>query len=180
MSDTKVFIELQIKDFPAGKKIKCHFWLKGEGYSKTYIEKYIKENLSLDEYYKNYVIHDIKVFNPITTNTRKSTDNYGVITMDIITILFSKDTKKEEEKKNLRTLKLSDYKTEDIEYLNKKIHIELLMRKYNFNDDEYKFYIANKDEVNIENVKEIYKKCSGDIFKLRKNKIRENITNIIK
>ncbi len=178
MSDTKVFIEIQIKDFPAGKKIRCHFWLKGEGYSKADMEKYVKENLSLYEYYKDCVIHDIKVFNPITTNTRKPTDEYGVVTMDVITVLFSKETKKEDDKKNLRTLKLSDYKTEDIEYLNKKIYNELLMRRYDLNENEYNFYNINKDEVKIEDVKEVYKNCGGDIYKLRKNKIRDRISNM--
>ena len=173
--DTKVFLEIQTKGYPAGKKIKCHFWLEGH-IIRSKVDDYIKNSLVLSDTYKDYIVHEIKVFNLYITNTKKEDEDFGFLMLDSVTNAVG-ETK--EKKKDVRKIDFKDYTDADIEYVKKKMGEELIMRKYNLIKEEFDFYKDNCQEINIEDVKEVYKKCDGDIYKLRKEKIRENIKDIL-
>ncbi len=179
--DTKSFIEIRLKDYPVGRKLRCILWLEGM-YEKDQVEEYIKSNMVLINQFKDAVIHEVKVFNSILTNCRKEEEKYGeLILISVITNYTASNKKKESEKKvDINSLKLHNYSVKEITKLKEKIDDELIMREYHLSDREYEFYKNNNDEVTLNSVKEIYEKCDGDIFKLRKERIRENISNLLK
>ena len=175
--NTKVFAEIQLKDYPTGKNIKCHFWLENN-VTKEEAYNYVKNSLILSESYKDCVVHEIKIFNLLITNNKTSDENFGDIVLDSITNSYQSVVKKDK-KVDIKDLNLKDYSESDIEYIRKKMAEELIMRRHNLLLTEFNFYKDNQKEINIEDTKEIYKKYNGDIYKLRKEKIRENLKNMI-
>lgn len=180
--DTKTFLEIRTKDYPVGKKLRCVLWLEGM-YEKEQIEEYIKSNLILNEHFKDIVIHDIKIFNTVLTNCRKEEEKYGelILISSITTFPSTKNDNenKKDKKVELSSLKLHNYSDKELNNLKDKINDEFIMREYKFSNDEYDFYKKNIEEVKLSEVKELFAKCDGDIFKLRKEKIRENLQNIL-
>jgi hypothetical protein len=176
--NTKIFLEIRVKDYPIGKNIKCHLWLEGN-VSRKEAEEYIKNSLLLTGAYKNYIIHEIYIHNLFITNTKYDVlkENYGELILDSITNSVQTE-KKKEKKMDITDIKYSELSLKDIESINNKITDEIFKRKYNLNFDEYKFYIDNKEEIDITDIKEAYKKCGGDIFKLRKEKIRDYLNEL--
>jgi hypothetical protein len=179
--NTKCHLLIKIKDYPIGKNMKCYVWFEG-AVDKKEIENKVKNCLTLSETYKDYAIAEISVVNNVMTNTRmEKNENFGEIILQSISNVYEGNPKKQKEKKHsFKDIKYSDLTDKDIEEIDKKLTIEMFKRQHKLNDSEYRFYIENKDEVDLEKVKEVYEKCGGDIFKLRKDKIRENIANLLK
>ena len=178
--NTKVFLEIQVKGFPVGKRIKCHLWLEGE-VKRADVDNYIKNSMTLSEEYKKDVIEEIKVFNLCMTNTRKEEENYGDMILDSVSNAVDTESRKlpKKTKVDLRGLSLKDYTDLEIEAAKKRLEEELVMRRFSLLREEFEFYKDNQKEINIEDVKDVYKKCDGDIYKLRKEKIRENIKDML-
>ena len=177
MFNTKVFLEIQIMGYPTGKRIKCHFYLEGN-VTREKVNDYINNSLRLSDEYKDYPVNDIKVHNLYITNTKNEADDFGNIILDSVSNAVG-EVEKKETKKDVRKINLKDYTDADIEYVRKKMSEELVMRRYNLLQEEFNFYVANQQEIDIEDAKDAYKRYDGDIFKLRKEKIRENIANML-
>lgn len=177
--NTKCYVLIKIKDYPIGKNLKCYVWFEGI-VKNNEVENYVKNSMTLSETYKNYPIADIKIVSTLATNSMKPEDKFGELILQSITNVYEGNPKKEKEKKyTIKDIDYSKLTDKEIEDIDRKINAEIFKRKHNLNDSEYKFYIANREEVDINNVKEIYEKCDGDIFKFRKERIRENISSML-
>ena len=179
MFNTKCYLLIKIKDYPIGKNLKCYVWF--EGLIKDIdVKNSVKNCLTLSDTYKDYAIKDIEVVNTITTNSMQLTEKFGEITLQSITNVFEGNPKKQKDKKyNIKDIKCSELTDKEIEDLEKKINKESFKRRNKFSEAEFLFWADNVNELKIEEVKEVYEKCGGDIFKLRKAKIRENIANML-
>jgi hypothetical protein len=78
---------------------------------------------------------------------------------------------------DLNKINLYDYDLEDLNQLSKNITIEKFKRKYSLSDPEYEFYSKNKTLIEIKpnKIKNLFKICTGDIYKLKKIVIREKL-----
>ena len=179
MFNTKCYLLIKVKDYPIGKNLKCYVWF--EGLIKDIdVKSSVKNSLTLSDTYKDYSIKEIEVVSTIVTNTMKTEENFGEIILQSITNVFEGNPKKQKDKKfSFKDIKYSELTDKDIEEIDRKLNAEIFKRQHKLSDSEYKFYIENRDEVDLTKVKEIYEKCGGDIFKLRKEKIRENIANLL-
>jgi hypothetical protein len=178
--NTKCYLFIKIKDYPIGKNLKCYVWFEGSVDIKE-IEKRVKDSLILSETYKDYAIAEIRIVNSIMTNTKlKEDENFGEIILQSISNVFEGNPKKQKENKfTFKDIKYSDLTDKELDDIDNKLTTEIFKRQHKLSDSEYKFYMENKDEVGLNDVKEIYEKCGGDIFKLRKSRIRENIASIL-
>ena len=177
--NTKCYLLIKIKDYPVGKNLKCYVWFEGL-MENIDVKNSVKNCLTLSDTYKDYIIKDIEVVSTISTNNMKPEEKFGEITLQSITNVFEGNPKKQKNKKfDIKDIKYSELTDKEIEDLEKKIRKESFKRQYGLSEAEYIFWKGNLNEVKIEDVKEVYKKCDGDIFKLRKAKIRENISNIL-
>ena len=72
-------------------------------------------------------------------------------------------------------------KMTDLELSNLKDRIDeiLFKREHNFSDDEYEFYLENEDIIEVEKVKSFMSEYKNDKFKIRKNRIRVKLTEMI-
>jgi hypothetical protein len=179
--NTKVFLEIQVKGYPVGKRIKCHLWLENE-VTRAEVEKYVKGSLIFSDEYKKDTIEEVKIYNLCMTNTKKGEENFGDMILDSVSNAVDTETRRSNKKSkvDLRGLSLKDYTDLEIEAAKKRFEEELVMRRFSLLREEFEFYKDNQTEINIEDVKDVYKKCDGDIYKLRKEKIRENIKDMLK
>lgn len=178
--NTKCYLLIQIKDYPIGKNIRCYTWFEGVMKEKEILE-FIKNSLTLSETYNKYTIHDIKVVSILMTNSMESSEKFGELVLLSINNVFEGNSKKPKKEKelSLKDIKYSELTDKEIEEIDRKLNIEIFKRRNKLNDKEFNFYMENKNEVALDNVKEIYEKCGGDIYKLRKDKIRENIASML-
>ena len=177
--NTKCYLLIKIKDYPVGKNLKCYVWF--EGLIKDIdVKNSVTNCLTISDTYKDYTIKDIEVVSTISTNNMKPEEKFGEITLQSITNVFEGNPKKQKSKKiDPKDIKYSELTDKEIEDLDRKISKESFKRRNKFTEAEYMFWINNSNEVKIEDAKEVYEKCGGDIFKLRKAKIRENISNML-
>lgn len=183
--DQRSHIEVQLKGYPHGRKVKCHIWTEKD-WSKKYLTNFVKENLKLEGELEGFIIHDILVRNTVYTNQRhKKNEDYDTIITDSITYITmrkkenkKKDDSKKEEKTNLKKVTIYNQTDDDIKWMIQTLNDELFMREHELSNDHFDF-LSKNEEVTLENVKELFEKCGGDIFKLRKSKIRENIKNLL-
>lgn len=177
--NTKCYLLIKIKEYPIGKNLKCYVWFEGLA-ENIDIKNSVKNCLTLSDTYKDYAIKDIEVVSTLATNGMKPEEKFGEITLQSITNVFEGNPKKQKNKKHSHNdIKFSDLTDKEIEDIDNKIKKERFKRLNGFSEAEYTFWASNSDEIKIEDVKETYKKCDGDIFKLRKAKIRENISSIL-
>jgi hypothetical protein len=179
MFNTKCVVLIKIKDYPIGKNLKCYVWMEGS-VTGVDVQSRVKNFLTLSETYKDYDIKDIEVVSTIMTNTMEMSEKFGELTLMSITNVFEGNPKKQKNKKfDIKDIKYSELTDKEIEDLDRKVSTEAFKRRNKFTDAEFSFWVDNSKDIKIEEVKEIYAKCGGDIFKLRKAKIRENITNML-
>jgi hypothetical protein len=176
--NTKVIVLFKIKDYPIGKNLKCYVWFEGDTKDMN-IEEKLKSSLVLSESYKNYDIKEIQVVSKVMTNSMPQTDKFGELNLMSISNVFEGNPKKEKNRKVNTTTDLSLLTQKELEDLDRKVNKELFKRNNNLNENEYVFYMNNMNDIKLTEVKEIYEKCGGDIYKLRKERIRENISNML-
>ena len=178
--NTKCHLLVKIKDYPIGKNMKCYVWFEG-AVDKDEVENKVKNSLTLSETYKDYAIAEITVVNTVMTNTRlKKDENFGEIILQTVSNVYEGNPKKQKEKKyDHKIIKYSDLTDKELEDISRKTNKEQFKRQNKFSEAEYVFWTENMLDIKLENIKEVYEKCGGDIFKLRKMKIRENISSIL-
>ena len=189
ISNTRVNINIELKDYPHGKLYKLHFWLDGFS-EKSEIQDYIDEQFKLDiingdiEGIDENLIHRAYIDRVIYTNDMSIKEGFNNVIFDsCITIIpdnKSKNNKNQKQQKQQNTkpknIVLHEISDDDLKSLKDKIDVEFLKRKHFLSDDEYNFYKINENYIELENVKEMYKKYKGDAFKIKKM----NIRNILK
>jgi hypothetical protein len=124
------------------------------------------------------------VVNSLVTNTRlKDNENFGDIILESVTNVFDGNPKNKGKKKGeneiTKDIKYSELTDKELDELSFKVNKEQFKRKNKFSEAEYMFWCENMMEIKVEDIKEVYEKCGGDIFKLRKMKIRENISDML-
>lgn len=184
MLNQRTHIDVQLKGYPHGGKVKCHIWTE-KTWNKKYLTNFVQAHLKLDGDLEGFIIHDILIKNTVHTNVRKrKEEDYKTIIIDSITYItmMKKDEKKKDEKKeektNLKKVTTYNQTDNDIKWLIQTLENELFMREHELSNDHFNFF-TNNEEITLENVKELFEKCDGDIFKLRKNKIRENLKGLL-
>lgn len=179
--DQRSHIEVQLKGYPHGRKVKCHIWTE-KNWSRKYLINFVNANLKLEDELEGFIIHDVLIRNTVYTNVRKKKEeDYKTIIIDSITYITMRkkeDKKKDDEKTNLKKVTTYNQTDDDIKWMIQTLNDELFMREHELSNDHFEFLTKN-EEVTTENVKELFDKCGGDIFKLRKNRIRENIKNLL-
>ena len=186
MLDTKAYLEIQFKGYPVGKKVRCHIWIKGR-VEEERLKEDLKNHLNLFGAFKEEQVHKIKIFNLYLTNSKKDNESYNELIVDsevdaINLNMLNHNVKESKKIKNEEfkpaTIKLVDMKDDDLVKLHERMSEEILRRRYSLTEKEYAFYKDNETDINIWDAKELYKKFDGDIIKLRKQKIREKISNL--
>jgi hypothetical protein len=189
--DRNAYLDIQLAGYPHGVKLKCHIRTE-KNWEKEDFSNFVKENFKisdLDDEYKKFVLYDIFVRNIVYTNIKKVEEQYDVIIIDsILKTSIKKDNKKKEdakkkedtkeEKTNLKKVTTYNQTDDDIKWLIQTLNDELFMREHELSNDHFKFLIDN-EEITLENVKGLFDECEGDIFKLRKRKIRDNIKELL-
>ena len=177
--NTKFILLIKIKDYPIGKNLKCYVWFEGVKKDEEVIN-HIKNSLTLSEAYKDYIIADMQIVGTLTTNSMQPKEKFGELNLISINNVYEGNPKKQKKEKkfDFKDIKYSELNLKDLESIDRKVNTEIFKRQNNLNDDEYKFYMENMKEINLADIKDIYQKCGGDIYKLRKDKIRKNIADI--
>lgn len=180
--DTKVYLEIRVYGYPVGKKVRCHLWLEGD-VGKEHSKIYLENNLELMDEYANATIEGVTVFNAVLSPSRPMDEDYNkLIVKSEVDAFRNKEYVKPlniEQKLKLSSIDLSNYNNADITSLRTRLNKELFIREHNLTTEEYDFYVDNSNIVFISDIKEEYKRSNGDTFKLRKNKIRDNISKIL-
>lgn len=188
-SYTRVNINIEIKGYPHGKLYKLHFWLNGY-IEKDKIQQYIDEQFKSDiengeiEGIDENLIERAYIDKIIYTNDRSIKEGFNSIIFDSSTTVIpennknNKNNKKYQKSQNTKpkNIVLHELSDDDLKKLKDKIDIEFLKRQHFLSDDEYNFYKVNENFIQLEDVKEMYKKFKGDAFKIKKM----NIRNILK
>lgn len=192
---TKVAIKVQVKDYPTGSVVRLHFWLD-DFYLRKDIEKYIKTKLKFDkEFTDKYIIHDTIIDKIVYVNSKSVKEEFGSLIFDSckrISLNFTsssatspkstattsttsttfKSKKKKDEKKKISFV---DMEMDKLLEHKEKIDAELFRREHSFTEEEYLFYKTNMDVLSVDNVKTMFKTCNGDIYKLKKDRIRQRL-----
>ncbi|MFW6225953.1 MAG: hypothetical protein ACOC3V_03260 [bacterium] len=185
MLDTKAYLEIKFKGYPIGKKVRCHMWVEGKIKEEDFLNK-IEKHLSLVDEFKNEILHEIKIFNLYLTNTKKDYEKYnelvinstiGAVNLNINNTKNSKKFKNESSSpKNIELYKMKD---DDVIKLYERLGEEIIRRRYSLTEEEFSFYKDNEKDFDISDTKELYKKYDGDIIKLRKQRIRKKLEEMI-
>ena len=196
MRYTKSYIDIYVKDFPVGKLLKCHLWLEGY-FNNEQVTNLLNENLSLDEKFKDkyhisgfqikysvsyaakdkdtklgliYIIKEVDYKKNETSNNMSVFNNKGMLkglTIDNIS----------KPKVNLKDINLKEYSDNELVNLKRRMVEEFFKREHKLSEDEYKFYLANIEEIpaNSEDIKKAFEESKGDKFKFKKQKIRKKL-----
>jgi len=106
----------------------------------------------------------------LTSDLKIATDGGSTININDKTT-----EKKKFVKANLKNLRLYLYNNEELTELKHKLEIEFFKRKYKLSDDEFTYYLENRNIIKPENIKKSFKRNGGDAFKIKKNRIRKKL-----
>ena len=181
--DTKINFSVKGLGFPTGKIYKMHIWLEG------YINmagKYLDNNADhiRDQLKDVCHVHSIELGYITHANTAHPGEDYGDIILEKevgVTVAdkkYKKNKKKKEPKPvtDIDKIDLPNIDDEDLKKLKNRIINEQFKRKHKLSDDVFYFYVTNKDEITVEEAKQICEEHgSVDMFLLKKRKLRKKV-----
>jgi hypothetical protein len=179
---TRVNLRIEIKDYPVGGILRMHFWMDGiktKGEAQPTIIKEISNNRDFTD---KYTINQILIDGLYYTSTKSDKEGFNIMVFDsFVKFSLPKDKPKVDNKPKppkkvtFNDINLFDIDNDELKKQINRIENELFKRKYFFSDDEYNFYNELKDNINVEDTKDLFKKYNGDVFKYKKEKIREKL-----
>jgi len=180
--DTKVYFNVKGLGFPTGKIYKMYIWIEGHINNAG---KYLDDNADLirDQLKDVCHVHSIEHAYTTYTNSAHPEANYGEIVLEkevSVTIAGKTKIKKNKVVKpvtDISKVDLPNIDKDDLTKLKQRIINELFKREHGLSDDVFNFYVINKDEISVEEAKQICEEHGGsvDMFLLKKRKLRKKV-----
>jgi len=182
LMDTKIYFNVKALGFPVGKIYKMYIWLEGNvSNSRKYIDDEV-DNIK-DQLKDVCVVHSIEHLYTTYTNTAHKDEEYGVVNVDSESNASTGTKTKTKTKKvepkpvtDINKIDLPNIDKDDLVRLRIRTVNELFKREHSLSDDVFNFYLKNKDEITVDEAKQLCEEHgSVDMFLLEKRKLRKMV-----
>ena len=176
--DTKLVFKVKALGFPTGEIYQMYVWVKGNlANAGKYIDDHadeIKESLKETMY-----IHSIEHYYTTYSNNKPEPEEFGDIILDKEIKIGSKKSKKKKEVKpvtDINKVDLPNIDNKDLGRLKQRIVNELFKREHDLSGDVFSFFVANQDQISVEEAKRLCEEHgSVDMFLLKKREVRKKV-----